>query len=314
MERTYGDEGACGRRGEDAAASAAAAARPATGSEPGATPGRWYADLHVHTDHSDGTQPIERVLADARDRGLRAVAITDHDTVSHWDEVRRVSEQLGIEPVRGVEMSCYDERVRKKIHVVGLWLGKEVPHVAALCEHTLTCRDRYHRTLVGELRDRGYDITCAEVEQEAPYGLIFKMHLFKALAKKYPDEMTPARYRELFAGKTAYEVDRQMGYTPIAEGIATIRADGGIPVIAHPCEYDNYDEIPDYVAWGLAGIEIRHPSMQEADYPRMRALAERFGLVRSGGSDYHDPRLTPYLGRFGVTEEEFAAAKRAAGR
>lgn len=275
----------------------------------GAPARRFFADMHVHTDHSDGTQPIEQVLEDARACGLRAVAITDHDTVSHWDEVRRVSERLGIEPVRGVELSCYDDRVRKKIHIVGLWLGDEVPHVAALCEHTLTCRDRYHRTLVEELRGRGYDITCEEVEREAPYGLIFKMHLFKALVKKYPDEMTPARYRELFAGKTSYEVDQQMGYTPIAEGIAAIRADGGIPVIAHPCEYDNYDEIPDYVELGLAGIETCHPSMKEPDYPRTRELAERFGLARSGGSDYHDPRLTPYLGKFGLTEDEFQALK-----
>lgn len=268
-------------------------------------PERVFADLHVHTDHSDGTQPLERVLRDARDRGIRVVAITDHDTVTHWDEVRRRSEELGIEPVRGVELSCYDDRVRKKIHVVGLWLGEEVPHVGPLCAHTLTCRDRYHRELVRELNERGYDITCEEVEREAPYGLIFKMHLFKALKKKYPDEMTPQRYRELFASKTSYEVDQQMGYTPIDEGITAIRADGGIAVIAHPCEYDNYDEIPDYVSWGLQGIEVCHPSMKDIDYPRTRELADRFDLLRSGGSDYHDPDLTPYLGRFGLDEEAY---------
>ncbi len=273
------------------------------------TSAHMIADMHVHTDHSDGTQPIERALTSARDSGLRVVAITDHDTVSHWEEVRRVSERLGIEPVRGVELSCYDDRVRKKIHVVGLWLGEDVPHVAALCAHTLTCRDRYHRTLIEQLRERGYDITCADVEREAPYGLIFKMHLFQALKKRYPNEMTRERYRELFAGATAYEVDQQMGYAPIDEGIAAIRADGGIAVIAHPCEYDNYDEIPSYVELGLQGIEVSHPSMKDADYPRTDALAERFGLLRSGGSDYHDPELTPHLGRFGLTREGFCALR-----
>ncbi len=271
----------------------------------------YFADMHVHTDHSDGTQPIGAVLDQAAAAGLSAIAIADHDTVDTWDEVRAEARSRGIEPVRGVEMSCYDERVHKKIHIVGLWLNEEVPHVAPLCEHTLACRDRYHRKLVGELAERGYAITLDEVQAAAPYRYIFKMHLFKALCAKYPDEMTPARYRELFAGKTSEEVDAQMGYTPIEEGIRAIRADGGIAVIAHPCEYDNYDEIPDYVEMGLQGIEVRHPSMKEADYPRCEKLARRFGLLRSGGSDYHDPVLTPHLGRFGLYEDEFCALREA---
>ncbi len=269
----------------------------------------YFADMHVHTDHSDGTQRIETVFAQAAAAGLAAVAITDHDTVDTWDEVRAAAAAHGVETLRGVELSCYDERVHKKIHIVGLGLGADVSHVAPLCAHTLGCRDAYHRKLVGELAERGYAISLEEVEAAAPYRYIFKMHLFAALKRKYPDEMTPARYRELFAGKTSEEVDAQMGYTPIDQGIEAIRADGGIAVIAHPCEYDNYDEIPAYVEMGLQGVEVRHPSMREADYPRCEELTRRFGLLRSGGSDYHDPALTPHLGKFGLFEGEYAALR-----
>lgn len=268
-----------------------------------------YADLHVHTDHSDGMRTLDEVLDAVCTRGLRAVAITDHDTVTHWDEVRAASEARGIEAVRGVEMSCYDDAVRKKVHVVGLWLGPEVPHVKALCDQVLAGRNRYHRVLAAELAEKGYPIDYADVERRARFGTVFKMHLFQTLMATYPDEMSVGRYRELFAGKTAYEVDSQMGYPGVEEGIAAIRADGGIAVLAHPCEYDNYDEVEQYVGYGLQGVEVSHPSMKEADYPRTLELAERFGLARSGGSDFHDFELTPYLGDYGLDAEAFEALK-----
>lgn len=265
-----------------------------------------YADMHVHTNHSDGTQTIDQVMKRAADLGIHTVAVTDHDTVDTWEEVRSSAAAHGIQTVRGVEMSCYDESVHKKIHVVGLWLGEDVSAVQRLCEHTLVCRDHYHKTLVLELAKKGYPLDYDRVREIAPFGVVFKIHLFQALMERYPESMSVKRYRELFAGKTTYEVDRQMGYTPIAEGIAAIREAGGLPVIAHPCEYDNYDEIPAYVELGLQGIEVSHPSMKEEDYPRTRSLARHFNLAQSGGSDYHDPDLTPWFGRYGLTAHEFA--------
>lgn len=264
-----------------------------------------YADLHVHTNHSDGTQDIPTVFEAARERGLKVVAIADHDTVNHWDEVRAAAENVGIQTVRAVEMSCYDERVCKKAHIVGLWLNDEAPHVAELCRETLRCRDAFHEKLVAELGEKGYPLSWQSVRDKALFGTVFKMHIFQALMEAYPEDMSMDRYRELFAGKTSKEVDAQMGYIPIAEGIRAIQADGGIAVLAHPCEYDNYDEIDDYVGWGLQGIEVTHPSMREDDYPRTLAFADRHGLLRSGGSDFHDFEMTPYLGSFGLTKAQF---------
>ena len=68
-----------------------------------------YADLHVHTNHSDGTKEIRDVLMMAKEKGIQRIAITDHDTIDHLDEVKRLGEELGIRTIRGVEMSCYDE-------------------------------------------------------------------------------------------------------------------------------------------------------------------------------------------------------------
>lgn len=122
--------------------------------------------------------------------------------------------------------------------------------------------------------------------------------------EKYPKDMTPQKYRELFASKTSKETDLQMGYIDIREGIEAIRKDGGIAIIAHPCEYSNYDEIAKYVEYGLQGIEISHPSMKEEDYPLVQKYVKRFNLFQSGGSDFHDPRLTQ-MGQYGLTQQQF---------
>ena len=267
-----------------------------------------YADLHVHTNHSDGTKEIKDVLQMAIDKGIKAIAICDHDTINHYKEVHSWGEKLGIETIRGVEMSCYDEEVGKKIHVIGLWINDYAPHVEALCQATLKCRDAYHHHLIEKLKQKGYHILYEDAKKYSPYNIVFKIHIFLALMEKYPKEMNVSRYRELFAGQTSRDVDRQMGYIDIKKGIEAIHQDGGIAIIAHPCEYDNYDEIEKYIGYGLEGIEISHPSMKEIDYPKVNSFVERFQMVKSGGSDFHDERLTT-MGEYGLSYEDYIKLK-----
>lgn len=267
-----------------------------------------YADLHIHTNHSDGTMEIEDVFQLAKSKGIHALAITDHDTVHHWKQIQEIAQKMNIEVIRGVEMSCYDEEVFKKVHIVGLWLHDQVPHVEKLCNRTLQCRDRYHRHMIEELYQKGYDITYEDAQVFSPYNIVFKMHIFMALMKKYPHEMNPSRYRELFVGKTSREIDRQMGYIPVDKGIQAIHQDGGIAILAHPCEYDNYDEVDKYVRYGLDGVEISHPSMKETDYPRTWQLTSLYSLIASGGSDFHDLKMTS-MGEYGLTQEQFEKIK-----
>ncbi|MDY2959025.1 PHP domain-containing protein [Floccifex sp.] len=263
-----------------------------------------YADLHVHTNYSDGTQTIEEVMSLAKEKGIKAVAITDHDTVFHWDQVKEISEQFGITPIRGVEMSCYDFDVYKKVHIVGLFLNDHPEHVNQLCQETLLKRDAYHHELIEELNKKGLDITYEDAKKFAPHNIVFKMHLFLAIVSKYPEYATKAKYRELFASKTTKETDMKMGYIEVQQGIQAILKDGGIPILAHPCEYDNYDEIEKYVGYGLKGIEISHSSMKEQDYVLTKQYAKNYNLLQSGGSDFHDKKLS-IMGQHGLTKEQF---------
>lgn len=272
-----------------------------------------YADLHVHTAYSDGIHSIEDVVLLAKEKGIKVIAIADHDTIFHYDEIKKITKKHDIETVRAVEMSCYDFDVNKKVHVVGLWLNENPVHVEKLCNKTLQCRDAYHHTLIEELNQKGLDITYEEAKSYAPYNIVFKMHLFQAIVAKYPEYNDMKKYRFLFAGKTSLETDLQMGYIDIKEGIEAILKDGGIPIIAHPCEYDNYNEIGKYVEYGAKGIEVSHMSMKEEDYRLCNEYATKYNLLRSGGSDFHAKHLT-VMGKHGLTKEQFEDLKKRANR
>ncbi|WP_339282233.1 PHP domain-containing protein [Oceanobacillus sp. FSL K6-3682] len=271
-----------------------------------------YADLHVHTNHSDGVCEIKDVLDRAKEKNIKALAITDHDTVDHWAEIKQYSEELGIEAIRGVEMSCYDFDVYKKVHVLGLWIEK-TDHIEKLCTKTLQARDNYHKELIEELKQKNYYITYADAKKYSKYNIVFKMHLYQALKEKYSDDMNPEKYKQLFASKTSIETDMKMEYIDVKKGIEAIQKDGGIAVLAHPCVYDNYDEIKKYVNFGLQGIEINHSKMKAIDYKLTEEFASKFNLYRSGGSDFHDPELLQF-GNNGLTEEQFIELKRNAGK
>lgn len=263
-----------------------------------------YADLHMHTNHSDGVCEIKDVLKDAKAHGLEVISITDHDTINHYDEIFKEAKKIGLQVIKGVEMSCYDFDVYKKVHIVGLWINPSCPHIESLCSKTLASRDAYHKELIEDLRKQGYDISYSDAKKYSKYSIVFKMNIFQALQEKYPKEMTAQKYKELFASKTSKETDLKMGYIPVKEGIQAILNDGGIPVLAHPCQYDNYAEIQKYVEYGLMGIEINHSKMKETDYTLVQYYADKFHLLKSGGSDYHDPKLITF-GQFGLIKKEF---------
>ena len=263
-----------------------------------------YADLHVHTDYSDGIHSIEETLDFALEQGIKTIAITDHDTVFHLEKVKMECDKRKIHMIPGVELSCYDWDVCKKVHVVGLWIQDDPKHIEQLCNHTLACRDAYHHELIEELRNKGFDITYSDAKKYAKNNIVFKMHLFQALVENYPELNDLNKYRALFASKTTLETDKKMGYIDIKEGIDAIHKDGGIAILAHPCEYDNYDEIDKYVGYGIDGIEISHPSMKAEDYPKVHEYVNKYNLMCSGGSDFHNIHLTS-IGGFGLSQNEF---------
>ena len=249
------------------------------------------AALHVHTTLSDGSDTFEEVLAQARERGIGRVAFTNHDTTRGLDEAAALGRRFGVQVTGGIEVSAYDFKRDRKVHVLGLGLREDAPALAALCGPLLERRNANSLWQLDRLVEAGYPV---DAERALALGrastCLYKQHLMAALTDEpYVSPAYRALYRSLF--KDGGICDRDIAYVDVRDAVRAIAEDGGMPVLAHPGQQDSYDLVPSLAACGLGGIERHHPDHTPADHVRCTQLAERYNLVCTSGSDYH--------GRFG---------------
>lgn len=263
-----------------------------------------YADLHMHTSYSDGDYDIKEVIEMAVGAGLKTIAITDHDRADHFEKIKEIGKDFDIRLIKGLEISAYDFDSHKKVHIVGLFLPEETPEIDKLNAITNKKREAYHISFLPELAKDGFDLDYDFVKTYARNSIIYKSDIFWALKGKYPKEMEGKGFKDIFNEKTTDELAKTMGYIHVKDAIEAVNKDGGLSILAHPQEYDNWDEIEKYVGYGLKAIEINHSRMKDGDYRRAKEFAEKFDLLMSGGSDFH--RLGRFeLGDYGLTEDEF---------
>ena len=263
-----------------------------------------YADLHMHTSYSDGDYDIKEVIEMAYKAGLKTIAITDHDRADHFEKIKEIGKDYDIRLIKGLEISAYDFECHKKVHIVGLFLPEETPEIDKLNAITNKKREAYHISLLPELAKDGFDLDYDFVKTYAPNSIIYKSDIFWSLKGKYPKEMENKGFKDIFNEKTTDELAKTMGYIPVKDAIEAVNADGGLSILAHPQEYDNWDEIEKYVGFGLRAIEINHSRMKAGDFKRAKEFAKKYDLLMSGGSDFH--RLGRFeLGDYGLNEDEF---------
>lgn len=244
----------------------------------------YRADLHVHTEVSDGSERTEDILKRAREIGLTHIAFTDHDTTQCDNEHMKLALSYGIMAVPAVEMSAWDEESKKKVHILGYGY-REVSHIEAIGSETLKQRDANCRKQIHILTELGYELPIQEVEKLAG-RCIYKQHILKWL---YASGQSEALFGDIARNifKNGGPCDFDIPYPDAAEVVKAIRADGGQPVLAHPGQQDVFHLIPKLVKAGLEGLEYNHHSHGEAERAKAQAAAEAFGLFMTGGSDYH---------------------------
>ena len=239
-------------------------------------------DLHSHSTASDGAHPPAVGVELAVKAGLAAFALTDHDTLAGIPEAQAAADAAGLRLVPGVELSVHQDVT--EVHLLGL----HIRDVSALQARLEIYRDRRvarAEEIVAKLRALGVELTVAQVLEAAGGGAVGRPHVARALiAGGHVKDSREAFDRYLGAGKPAYVEKERLD---IAEGIAIVHEAGGIAVIAHPGAEGRRERIEPLVALGLDGLEVRHPSHSSEDIKRIMALAEFFGLVPSGGSDWH---------------------------
>ena len=239
-------------------------------------------DLHMHSTASDGALAPADVVAAAHNVGLAAIALTDHDTMAGIPEATAAANAVGIRVVPGVELSAHDGA--REIHLLALHVSNPGPLEIRLASFRRSRETRAQR-IVDRLTQIGVPIEMESVMAEAAGGAVGRPHVARALIKagKVHDSRE-AFDRYLGAGKTAF-VDKER--LEIREAIAISHDAGAIAIWAHPGPEGRRERLEPLVEMGLDGIEVRHPSHNSEDALRLGALADFFGILYSGGSDWH---------------------------
>lgn len=243
-------------------------------------------DLHIHTTASDGTASPAEVVRMAKDLGLSAVAITDHDTVSGYPEAAAAGRELGLEVVPGVELSS---RYGKTIHILGYFLRTESPALTRVLSGIVAERDERNRKMAALMAADGLPVDYEEMKQR--FGdVIGRPNFGQLLVDLGKAETVQDAFDRYIEKGQRYYLPRKM--LSIERSVEVIREAGGVPVLAHPFQYrleepDLRQLIEHCMNHGLLGLECRYSRYDEAQSQYLLKLAREYGLTPTGGSDFH---------------------------
>ncbi|UFJ43212.1 PHP domain-containing protein [Brevibacillus humidisoli] len=243
------------------------------------------ADLHSHTTASDGTcAPAENVRL-AKEAGLAAVAITDHDTVAGIDEALAAGEQLGIEVVPGVEISSLAGG--QDIHVLGYYIPHRDQGFQAELAKLRDTRHERNKLLIARLQELGVEITLDDVyrRKDGPDKNIGRPHIAAEMMERGYVESIDEAF-EKYLGKHGAAYVNPPRISP-QQAIDLIKQAGGVAVLAHPGLYDDDNLVHELVRYGLDGIEVWHPDNDQDEVERYLQMTEENDLIATGGSDFH---------------------------
>lgn len=258
-------------------------------------------DLHVHSNASDGTLTPSEVVQLAKETGLTAMALTDHDTVDGIAEAVAAGKKYNIEVISGVELSC--AYIAKEIHIVGLFVDCGNARFLAELKRLKETRSARNEQMAAKCREHGLNITVEELLNEYPDAVITRAHFASCLLKKgYVSSVKDAFDRYLNDHGPCFVPRYKM---PCEETIELIHDAGGVAILAHPILYklgnSELEKLVKYLTgYGLDGIEALYSTYTPSDETLIRKLARENGLLISGGSDFHGankPHIQLGIGR-----------------
>lgn len=277
-------------------------------------------DLHVHSTESDGTNTPEELVFLAKQTGLSAFALTDHDTISGLEKARLAAKEEEIELVPGIELST--DYKGCEVHILGYYIDENNPVFLKRLQDFINSRNHRNEKMIALLQKEGFDITIEQLFAKNPDSVITRAHFARFLV-----EHGMVKDRETVFNK--YLGDGCRCYVPREkidpfEAIKLIQLGGGVAFFAHPvlCHM-NYNRlkcfIGDLKAAGLTGIEAIYSSNSPGDERNLKQIAKENELLISGGSDFHGENK-PYLhlgtgrGNLYISDEILTSIKEAAGR
>ena len=244
------------------------------------------ADLHVHSKLSDGSTEVDEIVLIAKNKGLNAVSITDHDTLAGSDRAAVFGEKFGVRIIPGTEISCIDPATGRSVHLL-CYMPSSRERLSTMLRTTLRSRRQAVQTAAQKVicaYPIPYDMI---LRRSAGSGCIYKQHIMRALMDAgYTTEMFGDVFRKLFDNRFGI-AKVKFDKPDVFEALRIARESGGVTVLAHPAVYNNYDLIPALIEKGLDGIEVYYPRAREDDEKVLGDICKEHDLIMTGGTDFH---------------------------
>ncbi len=248
-------------------------------------------DMHCHTTASDGSLTPTEIIKLAKESGLKAIAITDHDTTDGIDEALKAGEKYNIEVIKGIEFAAlYDTDTELEIHILGYFIDHKNKKFKEVLKSITEARENRNILMVEKLRKIGIDITIEDVNEDAGGEIITRAHFANVLQKKgYVKSKNEAFSYFLSPGKAGY-VRREFVTPKVC--IDAIKNAGGAAFLAHPTLYKmSYEQIEKALKHlkelGLVGVESEYSTYSTEQERNIKKIAKKLDLLISGGSDFH---------------------------
>lgn len=244
-------------------------------------------DLHCHTKLSDGSLGIEDIIEQAKRTNIDWLSITDHDTMASFSRSDILGERAGVKILHGVELSAWDKVRNSKVHIL-CYAPTKPDRLEGLCLKSCEIRKACSKEMIEKVMEKFPIPIEGILKHTTSSKSIFKQHIMRALFDYgYALELYGELDKELFNPQTgSCYVERE--YPDVNFVIDLIHTAKGVAVMAHPAQYDNIELLEELAKNGkIDGVEIGHYSSDESYRKELSAIADRYELIRTGGSDFH---------------------------
>lgn len=245
-------------------------------------------DMHIHTIASDGTFTPEEVVKRAKSFGMKTIAITDHDTVDGLTEGKKTADEVGIEFIQGIEISCNVDNL--EVHILGYFLNLEDEEFLAELEELKKARENRNKKVVEKLEKCGIVMDMEKVKNMAPGNIISRVHIANYLVEIGAAASKNDAF-EKYLGKNGAAYIPKENFPP-ERAVRMLHANGAFISMAHPkliTQNDGLLEnmISELKKLGLGGLEAIYGTFTPAEKRKYKKMAKRHSLLVTGGSDFH---------------------------
>ena len=268
-------------------------------------------DMHIHSIESDGTCTTKEIIELAIKNNVKAIALTDHDTIDGIKSAKEEADKLKFEFIPGIEISCNEYNL--DIHVLGYYLDLKDEEFLREIELLKLSREARNLKIIEKFKKIGIIIDMEELKKMAPGNIISRLHFANYLVSKEIVSSKEEAFSK-YLGKDGLAYEEKEDFPP-EKAVKIIKANGGIVSLAHPLLVTKNHELLEKIIdnlkkYGLDALEVNYPAFTKADRKYLKKLAKKHGLLITGGSDFHgENRLGIHIGDGGLEYSQFEKIK-----